>query len=70
MEKLIEIIFCIFIEIICIKILIHDRKEDRINDLKYKLEDRFNYKNIPCTEKSEHCDYCGTDSCIYHPNND
>ena len=66
METIIEILFCVIFEIYCIKKLIRDRRDDKINDWIYEQE---NFKNPPCIAESEHCDYCGTDDCMYHPNN-
>jgi hypothetical protein len=66
MEAIIEILICVFVVTYCIKKIIHDRKIDKANDLRYKQEDSGIF---PCETESEHCDYCGTDDCIYHPNN-
>lgn len=70
MENIILISVGIIIMAICVVVLIHDIKDDRENDrleMKNYMKD---FVNIPCTEKSEHCDYCGTDGCLYHPNNE
>ena len=51
----------------CIITLVRNIREDRESDRLYAIED---CRNVPCEGKTEHCDYCGTDDCIYHPNNE
>ena len=67
MDNLTAIFICVLCEIICIVTLIHDIREDRKTDRERKLE---YFRNEKCTEKTWHCDYCGTDGCGFHPNND
>jgi hypothetical protein len=69
MENPIFLFISFFALIICIATLIRDIKIDKETDRIESLS-MYEYENPFCTEKSEHCDYCGTDNCIFHPNND
>jgi hypothetical protein len=67
MENIIYILIAVLGMTIGLIVLIRDIKNDKESDRIYEL---MWFRESSCTEKSEHCDYCGTDSCLYHPNND
>lgn len=67
MENTIFISISVLGMIVCVIILIRDIRTDRNTD-QIESMSMYCYNNPACTEKTEHCDYCGTDTCMHHAN--